>query len=343
MYVTEVRCVLMFYERDDRKFSTTLRLQAHGREIVGKRRVLPSDPGRLKQRNAWFKEKLIGLLGGFPKEKCPLNDVKVFETDLGDHVCERVYFDSEPTATIPALVYKSKETIPGRKPAVIIAHGYPQKKEHFPTFKAMMAKAGYIVICHDVISHGERRIVADTASDVQNAIGYSLALGKPLLGMCVWDIMRTVDYLQSRDDVDPNRIGLIGLCMGGQQTWFAGALDERLKACVVVCGTSTYEAMVMEMALYHTHCLFTYVPNILRFGDVQDVLALIAPRPLLIMNNYNDTWFPVSGYKKVCRELERVYRALGVPERLRYLIRNTVHDITPEFGQHAREWFDKHL
>jgi dienelactone hydrolase len=330
------------YVRDDRKFSTTLRLQAYARDILSKRRELPSDPEELRKRNSAFREKLVELLGGFPEQKCPLNPVKVFETDLGDYICERVYFDSEPTATIPALVYKPKDTS-GKKPAVILVHGYPQRKEEFPGFKALMVKAGYIVISFDVLSHGERRIVADTGSDVFNAIGYSLAIGKPLLGMCVWDIMRVVDYLQTRDDVDPNRIGIIGLCMGGQQVWYSGALDERLKVCVVVCGTSTYEAMVLEMTTYHSHCLFTYVPNILRYGDTQDVLALIAPRPLLIMNNYNDTWFPVSGYRKVCRELERVYKALGVPDRFKHIIRNTYHDITPEFGQIAKEWFDKYL
>lgn len=331
------------YVRDDRKFSTTLRLQACAQNIVSKRRELPSDLKELKKRNTAFKEKLIELLGGFPDEKCPLAPVKVFETDLGDHICERIYIDSEPMSTVPILVYRPKEGTPKRRPAIIIAHGYPQRKEDFPEFKAMMTKAGYVVLSFDVLSHGERRIVADTANDTFNAIGYALALGKPFFGMCVWDVVRIVDYLQTRDDVDPNRIGIIGLCMGGQQVWYSGALEERLKVCVVVCGTSTYEAMVMEMAPYHGHCLFTYVPNILRHGDVQDVLALIAPRPLLIMNNYNDTWFPVSGYKKVCRELATLYHSFGVPERFRHTIRNTVHDITPEFGRIAKEWFDRYL
>jgi len=331
------------YVRNDRKFSTTLRLQAYAADIISKREELPSDLTELKERNAALREMLVELLGGFPDKRCLLNPVEIFETDLGDHICERVYIDSEPMATIPILVYKPKEGTRAGRPAIIIAHGYPQRKEDFPGFKALMTKAGYVVVSFDVLSHGERRIVADTASDTFNAIGYALALGKPFFGMCVWDIMRIVDYLQTRDDVDRNRIGIIGLCMGGQQVWYSGALEERLKACVVVCGTSTYEAMVMEMAPYHTHCLFTYVPNILRHGDVQDVLSLIAPRPLLIINNYNDTWFPVSGYKKVCRELETVYRAFGVPERFRHTIRDTVHDITPEFGQIAKEWFDKHL
>jgi len=318
-------------------------LQAYAQDIISKREELPSDLTKLKERNAAFKEKLVELLGGFPERRCPLNPVEISETDLGDHICERVYIDSEPMAIMPILVYKPKEGIRARRPAVIIAHGYPQRKEDFPGFKALTTKAGYVIVSFDVLSHGERRIVADTASDTFNAIGYSLALGKPFFGMCVWDIMRIVDYLQTRDDVDPDRIGIIGLCMGGQQVWYSGSLEERLKTCVIVCGTSTYEAMVMEMAPYHSHCLFTYVPNILRHGDVQDVLALIAPRPLLIMNNYNDTWFPVSGFKKVCRELETVYRAFGVPERFRHTIRDTVHDITPEFGQIAKAWFDKHL
>ncbi len=332
------------YIRDDRKFSTTLRLQAYGRELAAKRKPLSSDPSRLAERNKAFRENLIELLGGFPEQKCPLNPVKVFETDVGTHVIERVYFDSEPSATVPALIYRPKEKTQGRRPAIILAHGYPQRKEEiFSGFKADMVKAGYLILSFDVLSHGERRVVANTPEDTFNAIGYSLAVGKPFFSMTTWDIMRTVDYLENRDDVDPERIGIIGLCMGGQQVWYAGALESRLKVCVIVCGTSTYEAMVLEMAPYHSHCLFTYVPGILRYGDTQDILALIAPKPLLIMNNYNDTWFPVSGYKKVCEELEAVYSAFGAPERFEHIIRDTVHDITPEFGGEARKWFEKWL
>jgi len=163
------------------------------------------------------------------------------------------------------------------------------------------------------------------------------------LGMAAWDIIRTVDYLESRDDVDEERIGIIGLCYGGMQTWLSGALEERLKVVVPVCGTSTYEAMINEISSYHTHCLLTYIPNLIRYGDIQDIIALIAPRPLLIMNNSNDWWFPVSGLKKVGREIEGVYETLGAEDRFDHILRSTVHDITPEFGEEAKEWFDKWL
>jgi dienelactone hydrolase len=331
------------YLRDDRRFSTTVRLQAYAEEICTARQPLAGDPAALQARNNHFRNTLVNLLGGFPEEKCPLNVVEVFETDLGDHACERIYIDSEPSATVPLLVYRGKRRRSERQPAVILAHGWPQNKEFVPETKRRLVQAGYLVVSYDVLSHGERRVVADTFNNAQNAIGFALALGKPFFGMTTWDIMRVVDYLETREDVDPKRIAIIGLCMGGQQCWYAGALEPRLRVVIPICGTSTYEAMVREMATYHTHCLFTYVPNILRHGDTQDILALIAPRPLLIMNNYNDHWFPVSGYKKVCAELTSVYEALGVPECLRYLMRNTVHDITPEFTDHAVEWLDRWL
>jgi hypothetical protein len=113
---------------------------------------------------------------------------------------------------------------------------------------------------------------------------------------------------------------------------------------VPVCGTSTYEAQVLEYATYSRHtCLGAYVPGILRHGDYQDIAACCAPRPVLAMNNLNDDWFPISGFTKLTTELRGVYEALGVPERLRTMLRDTVHDVTPEFSAAAIAWFDEHL
>lgn len=333
----------MLYNRNDKNFSTTLRLQNYGADICVKRVPFSDDKEKIETRNKKFKKILIELLKVLPERESPINPKLVGETDMGEYLCERIYFDAEPGTTIPALFYKPKQKIKRPMPVVILVHGWLQNKEHFPLVKARLVAEGYCAISIDIISHGERRIVASVEEDTQNAIGYSLALGVPLMGLCVRDLIRTVDYLETKKDIDPERIGIMGLCLGGMQTYFTAALENRLKVIIPVCSNSTYGYMVNEMAAYHTHCLFTYIPNFLKFGDIQDVIALIAPRPLLLMNNYNDIWFPISGFKKLCSEIEMIYSTLGNPERFKYLVRDTVHDITPEFLEHAIEWLKRYL
>jgi hypothetical protein len=92
----------------------------------------------------------------------------------------------------------------------------------------------------------------------------------------------------------------------------------------------------------HT-CYGAYLWNWLRYGDIQDILACIAPRPLLLQNNVNDTWFPISGYHRVIQELSEVYRTLGAAENFEHEARITQHDITDAFGDRVLAWFDRHL
>jgi hypothetical protein len=109
-------------------------------------------------------------------------------------------------------------------------------------------------------------------------------------------------------------------------------------------GTSTYEALLLEYTTYTRHtCMGVYIPGILRHGDWQDIAACCAPRPLLVMNNVNDNWFPVSGFGKVCDEMRTVYSALCAPDSFRALLRDTVHEVTPEFAEEAIGWLDEHL
>jgi hypothetical protein len=128
-------------------------------------------------------------------------------------------------------------------------------------------------------------------------------------------------------------------------TWLLAALDERVKAACPVCSVSTFEALVQEFIPWtggHT-CYGAYLWDWARYGDIQDILACIAPRPLLIQNNVNDAWFPISGYDRVVREVSQVYRTLGAPDEFAHEARITQHDITAEFGEQVIAWLDRHL
>lgn len=329
-------------------FSTIAYLRSYAQDLIKKRIPLPDHKEKILSRNKGFKKKLIQCLGEFPRKKVPLNAILYDETDIGECLEEKIYFYSEEGVLIPALLSRPKEKGDKKRPAIIVMPGWLQTKEGPPAtgfrdFQIKMAKEGFIVICPDIRSQGERRIIADTQWDNYASSGIAALLGKSFLGMHTWDIIRTIDYLATRNDVDQKRIGITGLCLGGMQAYIAAALENRLKVVVPICATSTYEATINEISHYHIHCLSTYIPHLLKYGDTQDIFALIAPRPLLIINNYNDWWFPVTGFKKVCQEIARVYKAFKATDRFGSVIRSNIHDISPVFAGYAEEWFKKWL
>src|SRR5439155_21169183 len=108
--------------------------------------------------------------------------------------------------------------------------------------------------------------------------------GRRLLGLRVDDNGRAVDYLVSRPEVDGKRLGVTGASGGGNQTMYAGALDERIGAVVPVCSVGTYQAYLRAAC-----CVCEVLPGALRFAEEGDVLALVAPRALLVVNATRDS------------------------------------------------------
>jgi dienelactone hydrolase len=252
---------------------------------------------------------------------------------------ERVVYHVEPDVAVPAHLYRPAGAV-GRLPAILLIQGWDLDKHSMAVAKVALARAGYVVLFPDNRCSGERR---DVGGQV-NVIPAAGALGQTFLGMNTFDNRRALDYLASRPDVDPERLACVGLCWGGMQAFTLAALDERVRATCPVCAVSTYEALLTEYTFHGGHtCLGTFVPGLLRYGDMQDVMALIAPRPVLVQNNVNDSWFPVAGYVKVKAELEAVYAALGAAERFEAHISSTAHDLTPEFTERIVAWLERFM
>ncbi len=320
-------------------------LQAEARQLVAQRQPLPDDAEAVRERCVRFRDVLAQLLGPAPLQPAELDPQVVSCEELEDRIMvEKVYFTSSAGGRIPAMVVRPAEP-EGRRPAVVVVHGWGQNRFSILPYRIVLARAGYVTMQIDNPFAGEHQTRAADANEYQYAsLPLATCLGWSMMGMGVWDIRRAADYLQTRGDVDPDRIAVSGLCWGAMQTWVAAALDERFKVVIPVCGTSTYEALVLEYATYARHtCLGTYIPGILRHGDFQDIAACCAPRPVLVMNNVNDDWFPISGFTKLTAEMRAVYRAFGAPERFRAVLRDTVHDVTPEFAAQAIEWLGRYL
>jgi len=144
------------------------------------------------------------------------------------------------------------------------------------------------------------------------AMTAGLLLGKILVGLRVWDAMRSIDYLMSRPEVDSSRIGCMGLSSGGTHTMFTAALDERIRVAVISGAFGTFKDTLLEAE----ECPCQYVPHLLRVADLPDIVSLIAPRPLLIEQGADDPHATLEVVRGAFGRVRRAYQVAGSEERV---------------------------
>ncbi len=322
-------------------------LQRRMAEALAKREPFPADKEALLQRLDCTREQLIQCLGTMPEAVVDPQLRAEAEFSLGGTgvVQERIVYRTEQDVWVPAHIYRPAQPKSEKLPGVVLIQGWDLDKHSLPEFKVKLAEAGFVVLFPDNRFSGERKRPVTGQAEQQNLLPVSELFGLTFMGMNTWDNQRALDVLAARDDVDADRLAAVGLCWGGMQTWTLAAVDQRVKVACPVCSVSTYEALVNEFIAWtggHT-CYGTYIRNWAGYGDIQDIIACIAPRPLLIQNNVNDTWFPISGYHRVVSEVGEVYRTLGAADHFQHQARITEHDITAEFGARVIDWLTEHL
>ncbi len=137
-------------------------------------------------------------------------------------------------------------------------------------------------------------------------------LGGSAAGLRVHDGTRLVDYLERRRDVDASLLGAIGISGGGMHAFFSTCLDERIKACVISGYYSTFRHSILAVS----HCPCNFIPGLHRFGEMYDLVGLIAPRPLLVEAGSHDSIFPIQAVKHSVRKARGVYRVFGAQDRI---------------------------
>lgn len=184
-------------------------------------------------------------------------------------------------------------------------------------FAVQCAQKGYVTLALEPMGFGHRRDPdarkrGQGASSCQPAAGAALLLGETMAGWRTWDALRAVDLLESRPEVDPKRIGMMGISGGGTITLYAAALDDRIRACLLSGSFCTFRDSIYAIS----HCIDNYVPGILRWFEMADVAALIAPRHLFVENGSDDPIFPEAGVRAALKQVESAYGAYGVPDRV---------------------------
>jgi len=179
-----------------------------------------------------------------------------------------------------------------------------------------MAQAGFVAVAPDWRSFGERIAYSNPypGRDICNVhFLQHLILGRSLLGANIFDGMRVVDFLLTREEVDPDRIGCMGLSFGGTMTTYLALLDDRIKAADIICYATTTEHYAVSRPNF---CGSQLVPYLYRYADVPDVIAAIAPKPLLIESGASDTCFWIHSALKAHETVQKAYKVSGQPENL---------------------------
>lgn len=279
-------------------------------------------------------------------------------------------FASEAGERVTGLLLK-KSNAQSKSPVVVALHGTGGNKEgQLPLLQELVAQ-GFIAVAIDGRFHGERSPTGKGAADYVAAIlqTYRTGKGHPFLYDTVWDVMRLVDYLSARPDVEAARIGMIGFSKGGMELYLAAAVDPRIAVSVPCIGVQSFRWAIENNAWQSRAETFQaalnsaaqdanakpdadflrkfydrVVPGIYAQFDGPKMVPLIAPRPLLVINGDSDARTPIPGLEECIVPTKAAYEKMNAKEKfLQYLQPKTGHAVTPIAKQMAIDWFVKWL
>ncbi|MEP7342825.1 MAG: acetylxylan esterase [Acidobacteriota bacterium] len=280
-------------------------------------------------------------------------------------------FAAEAGQRVPGLLVKPNNQAENRRPVVIALHGTGGNKEgQLPLLDELAAK-GFVAVAIDGRYHGARIPSGKGSKEYVDAMlqTWRTGKGKPFLYDTVWDVMRLLDYLTSRPDVDAKRIGVIGFSKGGMETYLAAAIDERIAVAVPCIGVQSFrwaldhdawqsragtfqaaldaaakDAGAPVNAAFLRKFYDRVVPGIYGEFDGPQILPLIAPRPLLAINGEIDARTPLAGVEECATRARAAYEKANAAEKFVLHIQpKTAHAVTPQAKKLAVDWFVRWL
>ncbi len=303
--------------------------------------AVPQSAEQWKATLAERREKWREMLGLSPlPPRTPLEATVTGILDRGDYVVEKVHFQSVPGAYVIGNLYRPKE-IKERLPAVLYLCGHSIGKvaPGYQSHPRWFGQHGYVALVLDPIQLGESQGFHHGTSRDERwdwpSRGYTPA------GTEVWNAMRALDYLESRDDVDGERMGVTGLSGGGVISWCLGAADERVKVVVPVCQSGSIEQVVADRGT-DGHCDCAFWINYYRWCW-SDIGSLIAPRSFLIASGSEDVLWRPLGYRDVAHRIRRQYAELKADEHFDLVEDLSPHGYTPKLRRAIFTWFNAHL
>jgi dienelactone hydrolase len=284
------------------------------------------------------------MLGLWPiPEKTPLKAAVTGKVEGPGYTIEKVHFQSRPGLYVTANLYLPRPAT-GRYPAIHYASGHSGQgrngnKTAFQDHGIWFASHGYVCLVTDTLQLGEIAAIHHGTYRYErwgwHSRGYTSA------GVECWNGVRGVDYLLSRPEVDPERIGATGISGGGAATFWLAAADERVKVAVPVSGMADLGFYVAEDGVNgHCDCMFLY--NNYRWNWTT-IAALLCPRPLLFTNSDNDRIFPMSANERAVNRLERLYAHFGASDKVEAMVSVGGHAYRTDLRRAIFEYFNRHL
>jgi dienelactone hydrolase len=294
------------------------------------------------KRLAAVKEGLKHSIGRLPEAKCDLAPEILGSLQRDGFVIERLTFQSRPGVRVTANLYRPT-TVKGKSPAVLCVHGHWPWARIDPNVQARclgLVKLGYVVLAVDAFGAGERAIDPKPGTYHGAIDGASLwPTGVSLLGLQVYDNHRAVDYLLTRPEVDGTKLAITGASGGGNQSLYAGAVDDRFAAVVPVCGVGRLENYVESAC-----CVCEMNAAGLTYATTGDLLALMAPRAVLVINATKDSLqFSVGEAARSITFARNRFVGLGIENRIRQLPVEGGHAYSQPMREALYGWLAKWL
>ncbi len=325
----------------------------HHRCIMDRLRpALRYQGGDVKAWQRKLRRKLRELVGVMPEKRPPLRVRSLWRREDRLGSIEKIVFTSEPAADVPAYVCLPRNAQPpypfficlqghstGMHNSIAVDRETERRRIEIQgdrDFGLGCVRRGVAALCLEQRSFGERREQMQKAVSphgCHDATMHALMLGRTLIGERVFDVDRGLDYLETRDDVDFKRLGVMGNSGGGTISLFAAALLPRIRFAMPSCYFCTFRDSIMSIY----HCADNYVPGLLLSAEMADVMGLFAPRPVVIVAGKTDPIFPLAGVRRAFRQLKRIYQAAGAEKRCHLVVGQGGHRF------YAREAWPKML
>ncbi|MCH2593941.1 MAG: prolyl oligopeptidase family serine peptidase [Pedosphaera sp.] len=256
-----------------------------------------------------------------------------FQSSPGLYVTGNLYVPNNLNKPAPTILYVCGH---GRVRIDGIDYG---NKTHYQHHGAWFARNGYVCLAIDTIQLGELSGIHH--GTYRHGMWWWNSRGYTPAGVEAWNCIRALDYLESLDFVDKNRLGVTGRSGGGAYSWWIATLDKRIKVAAPVAGITDLKNHVVD-GVVEGHCDCMYHIN--TYGwDFAQIAALVAPRPLLILNTDNDGIFPLDGVNRLFTKVRRIYELHGKKSNLGLVITPGGHGDSQELRVPAFNWFNKHL
>lgn len=308
--------------------------------------------------DATFRQAVLARLGPFPP-KIPPELAREAPADMGDYTRMLVSYAVEPGERVGAWLLRPQgDAPPGGWPAILAIHQHageyhlgksePAGLSDNPMYHygLDLCRRGFVVLCPDQLCFEARRPpgTPDTreAGQAYERFEFTRCI---LAGSCLQtkylhDLSCALDVLAALPGVDPARMGCLGHSLGGQEALWLAWYDARIQAAVSSCGFGLIETLLRDRV---NHNFALYVPGLLEAGDLDALLASMAPRPFMLTAGTADGLFPIDGVRAIAARAAAAYAHAGAPERFAALIFEGGHSLPDTVKHEAYAFLERWL